>query len=415
MSYPEKADVSASFYVAWQQRKVWTDVLLTPSSGGLALGSPPRSCPDLSPQLTAKPGSQEPKLLKFCLVGCGRIAKRHSELLGNGVIKGAMLAGVCDLDPEKAEKIGKQFNVPWFVDMHEMMAQIKPDVVSILTHSGAHGRNTIELAPYGAHIMVEKPMALTLDDADAMIQACDEAGVRLFVVKQNRFNVPVVKLREALEAGRFGKLVLGTVRVRWCRPQAYYDQDSWRGTWSDDGGVLSNQASHHVDLLNWMMGDVAKVSAMATTRLADIEAEDTAVVTLTFANGALGVIEATTGARPKDLEGSLSILGEGGSVVISGFAVNQLDTWNFQDAISGDEEVVKEYSVNPPSVYGFGHQAYYEHVVDVIQNGGPQLVDGIQGRKSLELILAIYESVESGREVNLRFGPKMAKLGRSDG
>jgi predicted dehydrogenase len=238
--------------------------------------------------------------------------------------------------------------------------------------------------------------------------------VRLFVVKQNRFNVPVVKLREALEKGRFGKLVMGTVRVRWCRPQHYYDQDPWRGTWVQDGGILTNQASHHVDLLEWMMGDVTRVSAMSATRLVDIEAEDTAAVVLQFATGALGVIEATGGTRPKDLEGSISILGEGGSVVIGGFAVNKLETWNFENSEPEDETVVQDYSVNPPNVYGFGHQAYYEHVVDVIQNGGPQLVDGLTGRRSLELISAIYESIETGKSVDLRFSPRMAKLGRAD-
>lgn len=354
-------------------------------------------------------------MLDFCIVGCGRIAKRHSELLGNGIIPGAKLTAVCDLVPEKAEKIGKQFGVPWYTDMHKMMQEIKPAVVTILTESGNHARDTIALSQYGAHIVVEKPMALTLSDADAMIDACDKAGVRLFVVKQNRFNVPVVKLREALEAGRFGKLVMGTVRVRWCRPQAYYDQDSWRGTWAQDGGVLTNQASHHVDLLEWMMGDVVRVSAMSATRLVNIEAEDTAAVTLQFANGALGIIEATGGTRPKDLEGSISILGEGGTVVIGGFAVNKLETWNFVDAEPDDDAVVQNYSVNPPNVYGFGHQAYYEHVVDVISNGGPQLVDGLTGRRSLELISAIYESIETGRTVDLRFNPRNAKLGRKDG
>jgi predicted dehydrogenase len=353
-------------------------------------------------------------LLNFALVGCGRIAKRHSELLGEGVIEGARLAAVCDIVAEKAQAIGSRFGVPAFSDMHQMMREIRPDVVSVLTESGLHARHTIELAPYGAHIVVEKPMALTLDDADAMIEACDVAGVKLFVVKQNRFNVPVVKLREALEAGRFGKLVMGTVRVRWCRPQSYYDQDSWRGTWALDGGILTNQASHHVDLLEWMMGDVVKVAAMSATRLVRMEAEDTAAVILTFSNGALGIIEATGGARPKDLEGSLSILGEGGAVVIGGFAVNKLETWQFADAQPEDEQVIQNYSVNPPNVYGFGHQAYYEHVVDVITNGGPQLVDGIQGRRSLELISAIYESIETGRAVHLRFSPKMARLGRSN-
>lgn len=350
-------------------------------------------------------------MLNFALVGCGRIAKRHSELLGNGQIQGACLAAVCDLAEEKASKIGEQFSVPFFTDMHEMMRKVNIDVVVVLTESGNHAEHVVALATYGKHIVVEKPMALTLDDADAMIQACDDAGVKLFVVKQNRFNVPVVKTRQALKSGRFGKLILGTVRVRWCRPQSYYDQASWRGTWALDGGVLSNQASHHVDLLEWMMGDVESVFAMGATALAKIEAEDTAVVTLRFKNGALGVIEATTATRPNDLEGSLSILGEGGTVEIGGFAVNKMKVWSFVESNSGDEEVMDKYSVNPPSVYGFGHQAYYDHVVDCIRNNKQQLVDGLVGRKSLELISAIYESIETGREVTLRFRAKQCRLG----
>lgn len=350
-------------------------------------------------------------VLNFAIIGCGRIAKRHSELLGLKQIQNAKLVAVCDLVQDKAEKIAHNFSVPHFVDMHEMMRSVDIDVVIVLTESGKHAEHVISLAPYGKHIIVEKPMALTLDDADAMIQACDEFGIKLFVVKQNRFNVPVIKLREALDSGRFGKLILGTVRVRWCRPQAYYDQDVWRGTWALDGGVLTNQASHHIDLLEWMMGEVDSVFAMSSRALAHIEAEDTAVVALRFRNGALGVIEATTAARPNDLEGSISILGEGGTVEVAGFAVNKMKIWNFTQTEINDEKVMEEYSVNPPNVYGFGHQAYYDHVVNCIINGAPQLVDGLVGRKSLELISAIYESVETGREVSLRFKPKYCKLG----
>jgi UDP-N-acetyl-2-amino-2-deoxyglucuronate dehydrogenase len=353
--------------------------------------------------------------LKFALVGCGRISKRHAELLGSKQIANARLVAVCDVKVERAAALGKQFGVPHFADMHEMMRAGGIDIVSVLTESGLHAEHVIALAPYGAHIVVEKPMALTLDDADRMIAACDQAGVKLFVVKQNRFNVPVVKLREALEAGRFGKLVLGTVRVRWCRPQSYYDQDGWRGTWAMDGGVLTNQASHHIDMLEWMFGEVETVSAFSTTALVNIEAEDTAVVTLRFRNGALGVIEATTAVRPKDLEGSISVLGEKGSVEIAGFAVNEMRHWNFTDGQAGDAEVMKKYSVNPPNVYGFGHQAYYEHVVDCIRHDRKHLVDGLEGRKSLELISAIYESIETGRPVNLRFQPQRCRLGQRHG
>jgi predicted dehydrogenase len=350
-------------------------------------------------------------MINFALVGCGRISKRHSELLGENQIAGAQLVAVCDKIVSKAQVIADKYSIPVYSCLHDMMKAEKIDVVVVLTESGLHAQHTIELAPYGAHVVVEKPMALTLDDADAMIEACDKHGVKLFVVKQNRFNVPIVQLRKALDQGRFGKLIMGTIRVRWCRPQAYYDQDSWRGTWAYDGGVLTNQASHHVDLLEWMMGDVESVFAKSKNALADIEAEDTAVVILKFRNGALGVIEATTAIRPKDLEGSISILGETGSVEVGGFAVNEMKTWNFTEIHEEDGEVIEKYSVNPPNVYGFGHQAYYEHVVDCLDNETAQLVDGLQGRKSLELINAIYESIETGEEVKLRFTPKYSKLG----
>ncbi len=351
-------------------------------------------------------------MLKFGLVGCGRIAKRHSELLGHGHIEGAQLGAVCDIVERKAQRIGSAFQVPWYTDMHQMMQREQLDVVVILTESGLHAEHTVALAPYGKHIVVEKPMALTLDDADAMIRACDKHGVRLFVVKQNRFNVPVTKLREALDAGRFGKLVLGTVRVRWCRRQDYYDQDAWRGTWALDGGVLTNQASHHIDLLEWMMGEVDSVFARSSTALVDIEAEDTAVVLLRFRSGALGIIEATTAARPTDLEGSISILGEKGTVEIGGFAVNEMKVWRFEQSTPDDAEVLTRYSVNPPNVYGFGHQAYYQHVVGCILHEQPQLVDGLEGRRSLELISAIYESIETRKEVSMRFVPRECKLGQ---
>ena len=351
-------------------------------------------------------------MINFALVGCGRISKRHSELLAENQVAGGKLVAVCDKVISKAEVIAEKYSVPAYACLHKMMKTEKIDVVVVLTESGLHAQHVVELAPYGAHVMVEKPMALTIDDADSMIEACDKYGVKLFVVKQNRFNVPVVQLRKALDQGRFGKLFMGTVRVRWARPQAYYDQDPWRGTWAMDGGVLTNQASHHVDLLEWMMGDVESVFAKSKQALADIEAEDTAVVMLKFRNGALGMIEATTAIRPKDLEGSISILGETGSVEIGGFAVNEMKTWNFSDKQSGDDDVIDKYSVNPPNVYGFGHQAYYEHVIDCLNNKTPQLVDGLQGRKSLELINAIYESIETGQEVSLRFTPKFSKLGR---
>lgn len=352
--------------------------------------------------------------LGFALVGAGRIAQRHAAIVAGGAVDGARLVGVCDVKADRARELGDKHGVPWFEDMHEMIAALDADidVLTVLTESGLHARHVIDLAPYGRPIVVEKPMALTLDDADEMIRACDEAGVKLFVVKQNRYNVPVQRAREALEAGRFGKIVMGTVRVRWCRDQRYYDQDPWRGTWALDGGVFANQASHHIDLLEWMLGEPETVYARSRRALVDIEAEDTGVAIITFRSGAIGVIEATTASRPKDLEGSLSILGETGTVEIGGFAVNEMKIWQFAQPEASDAEVLTSARENPPDVYGFGHVAYLRHVVDVIRNGTPSLVDGLEGRKSLELISAMYESIERGEEVRLRFRSERSRLGR---
>lgn len=355
--------------------------------------------------------------MNFALVGCGRIAKKHIDAIQ--AIDNAQLLAVCDSDElrarEKAEYAG---GVRYYKDYNEMITeQSEIDVVNILTPSGMHAAHTIDIVKkYRKHIVVEKPMALRLEDADNMIRACDENGVRLFVVKQNRYNLPVLKLREVLEEDRFGKIVMGTVRVRWCRPQEYYDQDPWRGTWELDGGVFTNQASHHIDLLEWMLGDPVSVMSKTGTFLSEIEVEDTGVAIVKFKSGAIGVVEATTATRPKDLEGSLSILGEKGSVVIGGFAVNKMETWNLSD-MSDEEnaEIVKKYSEMPPNVYGFGHTRYLEHVIDCIEHKKKALVDGLEGRKSLELINAMYESAATGREVFIHYQPKYSPLGKVHG
>jgi len=348
---------------------------------------------------------------RVAIVGCGRISKKHLEAIE--ALEKTELAAVCDIDRTRAESAGQKHNVPYYSSYDEMLESEDIDIVSILTPSGLHAAQTIDIVKkYRKHIICEKPMALRLEDADKMIRACDESGVKLFIVKQNRFNIPVQKAREALEAGRFGKMVLGTVRVRWCRDQAYYDNDAWRGTWALDGGVISNQASHHIDLLEWMLGEPVSVMAKTATFLADIEVDDTCVAIIKFRSGALGVVEATTATRPKDLEGSLSLLGEKGSVVIGGFAVNKMETWNFADENEAERiEVLKKYAETPPNVYGFGHQRYLDHVVDSLTHDRRALVDGLEGRKSLELINAMYESAETGREVFLRFEPKLSRLG----
>jgi UDP-N-acetyl-2-amino-2-deoxyglucuronate dehydrogenase len=350
--------------------------------------------------------------LNFALMGCGRIAKKHAEILSRGHVPGARLCAVCDVSRERSAAFGKSYGVPDYGSVRDMVSGTPEiEVVNVLTPSGSHAQNAVEVARLGKHVVVEKPMALTIDDADWMIEECAAAGARLFVVKQNRYNKAVQALRRALEAGRLGKLTMGTVRVRWCRKQSYYDQDEWRGTWAHDGGVFCNQASHHIDLLEWMMGEPDSVFARATTALVDIETEDTGAAIFRFRNGALGIVEATTATRPTDLEGSLSLLGEKGSVVIGGFAVNRIDTWSFDDMSEEDERIVAEANQDPPDVYGFGHVPFMKNVVDCIRKEKPALVDGLEGRRSLELITAIYESIETGREVTLRFRPEKCRLG----
>jgi len=352
---------------------------------------------------------------KFALVGCGRICKKHIDAIE--ALPNAELVAVCDTDIEKAKGVAATAgNVPFYKSYDEMLSQEDVDVVSILTPSGLHPSHTVDIVrKFQKHIVCEKPMALKLEDADEMIQACDEVGVRLFVVKQNRYNLPVVKMRQALEDGHFGRLVMGTVRVRWCRPQEYYDQAAWRGTWAQDGGVIANQASHHIDLLEWMLGEPVSVMALNGTYLVDIEADDTCAALIRFKNGAIGIVEATTATRPRDLEGSLTLMGETGTVVIGGFAVNKLDTWEFSNETEEERAaVLAEFSEMPPNVYGFGHQRYLEHVLDCIDHNKRALVDGLEGRRSLELINAIYESTETGREVAIRFQPKWSRLGQDD-
>jgi predicted dehydrogenase len=337
--------------------------------------------------------------LKIALVGCGRIGVRHAQLL-SGSVRGLRLVAVCDSIADRAANFAGRFAVPGFGSIAELVAKVPFEIGVVATPSGMHAAHAMELLRAHRHVVVEKPMALTLADADAMVEAADAAKRRLFVVKQNRFNLPVQRAREALESGRFGKLVLGSVRVRWCRRQAYYDQDAWRGTWALDGGVLANQASHHVDLLHWMFGDVESVCVIGKRALVDVETEDTATGLVTFTSGALGIVEATTAARPTDLEGSLSILGEKGTVEIGGFAVNEMRHWRFEDTAEGDAEISAS-SVNPPDVYGFGHHAYYDDVVRALRDGTPGLVEGRSARRGLELLVALYESMATERRVHL--------------
>ena len=349
------------------------------------------------------------KKINFAFIGCSQIAIKHLESIKK--IENANLVAVCDINYEKAKQFAEKINLTtYYSDYNQMMLNENIDVVVILTPSGTHAKIGLDVAKYKKHIIIEKPLALRVEEADELIKTCKEIGINLFVVKQNRFNKPIQALKKAILADRFGKFVLGTVRVRWCREQKYYDASKWKGTWKYDGGVICNQASHHIDMLTWLLGEVECLNAFTSTRLVNIEAEDTAVVNLKFINGSLGIIEATTASRPIDLEGSISILGEKGSVVIGGFAMDKLMTWEFSEKDNEDESVFSNFGENP-KVFAWNHTEYYKNVIDSLLNGSKPLVDGLEGRKSIELINAIYESTETEKTVYLKLKPIKNKLG----
>jgi UDP-N-acetyl-2-amino-2-deoxyglucuronate dehydrogenase len=279
-----------------------------------------------------------------------------------------------------------------------MLSKGNIDVVSICTPSGLHSAQGVSAAKAGKHVISEKPMAISLAQADELIRATDAAGVHLFVVKQNRLNPPIQLLKRAVDKGRFGRIYMANVTVRWQRPQEYYDAEPWRGTWEFDGGAITNQASHYVDLIQWLVGPVESVLAKTATQARRIEAEDSGIGILKFRSGALGVIEVNVLTYPRNLEGSITILGEKGSVKIGGTAVNRVETWLFSE-YDDDDKLVEASNTNPPNVYGFGHEGYYRNVLAVLRGEAKPETDGRAGRKSLELILGIYESAKRGVEV----------------
>jgi UDP-N-acetyl-2-amino-2-deoxyglucuronate dehydrogenase len=281
-----------------------------------------------------------------------------------------------------------------------MLDKVDCEVVSICTPSGLHPAQGVLAAKKGHHVVTEKPMAISLREADELVHACDAAKVFLFVVKQNRLNAPVQMLKRAVDRGRFGRLYLANCTVRWTRPQEYYAQAPWRGTWEFDGGAFMNQASHYVDLMQWIVGPVENVMAKTATLARKIETEDTGVAILRFRSGALGVIEVTMLTYPQNMEGSITILGEKGTVKIGGTAVNKVEHWQFADS-DPDDELVRTLDSNPPNVYGFGHEGYYRNVLAVLRGDAKPDTDGRAGRKSLELILGIYESAKTGSDVPL--------------
>ncbi len=336
--------------------------------------------------------------IRVALVGCGRIARNHFDALR--AVEGMVLAAVCDVVESRAREAGEAEGVPWYTSYETMLADAPCDAVAICTPSGLHPAQGILAARAGKHVISEKPMAITLGGADDLVAACDAAGVQLFVVKQNRLNPAIQLLRRAVDKGRFGRIFSANATVRWARPQEYYDSADWRGTWEFDGGAFMNQASHYVDLIQWLVGPVESVAAKTATLARQIEAEDIGAAVLKFRSGAIGVIEVTMLAYPRNLEGSITILGEKGSVKIGGTAVNKVDVWQFAD-YDDDDKAIEAAATNPPNVYGFGHQGYYRNVVRVLRGEARPDTDGRGGRKSLELILAIYESARTGRDVPL--------------
>jgi UDP-N-acetyl-2-amino-2-deoxyglucuronate dehydrogenase len=337
--------------------------------------------------------------IRVGIVGCGRIAKNHFA----GMEKHAadlQLVAICDIDQAVLQEHTTRLKVPGYRRMDEMIAKESLDIVVLCTPSGLHPEQAILAAAQKVNVVTEKPMATRWNDGVRMVRACDEAGVRLFVVKQNRRNTTLQLLKRAITDKRFGKVHLVQLNVFWTRPQSYYDQgNGWRGTWEFDGGAFMNQASHYVDLLEWLVGPVEKIQAMTSTTR-DIEVEDTGVWNVKWRNGALGSMSVTMLTYPKNLEGSITILGEHGTVRIGGLAVNEIQTWEFADRRDYDEQV-SAASYETTSVYGFGHPLYYRNVVDVMRGDAEPETDGREGLKSLEVLIAAYLSARDGRTVSL--------------
>ncbi len=336
--------------------------------------------------------------VRVALVGCGRIARTHFDAIAK--VDALQLVAVCDEVESRAREAGEARAVPWFTDYAKMLRDVPCDAVIVATPSGLHPAHGIAAARAGKHVICEKPMATSLAGADELVRACDDAKVQLFVIKQNRLNPSIQLLKRAVDKGRFGRIYVANTTVWWARPQEYYDQAPWRGTWEFDGGAILNQASHYVDLMQWLVGPVESVMARTATLARRIEAEDTGIAVLKFRSGALGSIQVTMLTYPRNLEGSLTILGEKGSAKIGGTAVNKVEHWSFAD-YDDDDKLVEQTATAPPNVYGFGHEGYYRNVVAALRGEMRPDTDGRGGRKSLELILAIYESARTGREVAL--------------
>lgn len=341
----------------------------------------------------------EGRKIRAGLVGCGRIAKNHFGSIAAHA-DDIELVAVCDTNPQALQAAKLEHGVPAYARLDDMVQHEKLDLVILCTPSGLHAQQAILSAQHGVHVLTEKPMATRWQDGLDMVRACDAAGVHLFVVKQNRKNATLQLLKRALTEERFGKIYMVNINVFWTRPQDYYDAAKWRGKWEMDGGAFMNQASHYVDLLEWLIGPVADLQAMTATLARNIEAEDTGVVNVRWRSGALGSMSVTMLTYPKNLEGSITVLGEKGTVRIGGVAVNDIQAWDFADVKDYDAQV-RAANYETTSVYGFGHPLYYKNVVDVLRGQAEPDTDGRSGLKSLELLIGIYLSARDRQMVSL--------------
>ena len=337
--------------------------------------------------------------IRFALVGCGRIAQNHFAAIQAHADR-CELVDVCDIDPTALAAAVEKTGAHGHSRLADLLEHTTADCVILTTPSGLHPAQAIEVAAAGRHVITEKPMATRWKDGRAMVDACDKAGVRLFVVKQNRRNATLQLLKRAVEQKRFGQIYSVAINVFWTRPQAYYDSAKWRGTWEFDGGAFMNQASHYIDLLDWLIGPVESVMAYTDTLARDIEVEDSGVAAIRWRNGAMGTLNVTMLTYPKNLEGSITILGEKGTVRVGGVAVNEIQHWEFDDK-RPEDETIREASYATTSVYGFGHPLYYDNVIQTLRGEAEPETDGREGLKSLELLIGMYLSARDGRRVAL--------------
>lgn len=342
--------------------------------------------------------------LKYAIIGCGRISPNHIAAALENKLD---IVALCDIEESNMNSTIETFDLPVdtkkYLDYKEMLQEEKPELIAICTESGKHAQIALDCIEAGSNLIIEKPIALSLEEADMIIEKAKDKNIKVSACHQNRFNKSVQKIREAVEGNRFGKLMHGTAHIRWNRGENYYTQAPWRGTWEQDGGALMNQCIHNIDLLRWMMGDKITEVVGMTDNLTHgfIDAEDLGMGLVKFANGSYGVIEGTTNIYPRNLEETLYIFGEKGTVKAGGKSVNLIEEWQFEDKLDDPEEVKEKYQENPPTVYGFGHNPLYADVIDSIKSDRQPYVTAVDGRNALELVLAIYKSAAEGRSVKL--------------